>query len=175
MNIHHLFLSSKRIAFFTERLPYYIFSYKHYTFHVRHYRFRIPGKFFFFFDLSDKICMYIYFTRTNRICIIHRRKNGTRPSVSRFYYVLCATFIFLNNERMRKERINSDLINFDRFGHDRIRWRPCATGKIELWLNPSLLQSHLRTCLYLLKLSYLCKKKKKKESINIFIYTPVCN
>lgn len=88
VNIHHLFLSSKRIAFFTERLPYYIFSYKHYTFHVRHYRFRIPGKFFFFFDLSDKICMYIYFTRTNRICIIHRRKK--RNTTECIEILLCA-------------------------------------------------------------------------------------
>lgn len=93
VNIHRLFLSSKRVAFFTERLPTYISSYKHYTFHVRHYRFRIPGNFSFFSFLSiyptKYVCMYI---SPERICIIE----GTRPSVSRDFIILSlfATFIF---------------------------------------------------------------------------------
>ena len=166
MNIHRLFLSSKRVAFFTERLPTYISSYKHYTFHVRHYRFRIPGNFSFFSFLSIYPTKYvcIYFTRTN----MYNRRN-TAECIERFYYIIAFRDIhFLNNERMRKKRINPYyLINFDRFGHDPIRWRP---GKIKLsdWTRLYCKVIFAHVCIYLI-FAKKKKKKKEKESINIFI------
>lgn len=128
------------------------------TFDITDLEFREIFLFFSFLSIYPTKYVCIYFTRTN----MYNRRN-TAECIERFYYIIAFRDIhFLNNERMRKERINPYyLINFDRFGHDPIRWRP---GKIKLsdWTRLYCKVIFAHVCIYLI----FAKKKKKRKGIH---------
>lgn len=132
------------------------------TFDITDLEFREIFLFFSFLSIYPTKYVCIYFTRTN----MYNRRN-TAECIERFYYIIAFRDIhFLNNERMRKERINPYyLINFDRFGHDPIRWR---SGKIKLsdWTRLYCKVIFAHVCIYLI---FAKKKKKKKRNPLIFL------